>query len=105
MLERAFQNPGEDFHVAVRMRGETAAGRHDVLIDDAQRTKLRVIGVVVLVERERKARIEPRDFVVAALLGWTNFNHGVLPVRPDMSRGGLWARPCCRFRGLTLGCA
>src|ERR1700728_2472548 len=105
MLERAFQNPGEDFHVAVRMRGETTAGRHDVLIDHPQRTKLRVVRVVVLVERECEARIEPRNLVVAALFRWTNFDHGVLQLPPDISRGGLWARPCCEFRILAIRCA
>ena len=81
VLERAFENPREDFHVAMRMRRETAAGRDNILIDHTQGAELRVLGIVVLVEGKAEAGLEPRKLVVAALFRRSNVDHLVAPGR------------------------
>src|SRR5688572_30445729 len=50
MLQRAAQHIGDDLHVAMRVREKTAAARHHVIVDDAQRTKTHVLRVVVIGE-------------------------------------------------------
>ena len=50
MFQGAFENPRENLHVAVRMHRKTLGRCDHVLIDNAQRTKLHVVGIVVAVE-------------------------------------------------------
>src|SRR5690348_5172048 len=50
MFQRAFENPGENLHVAVRMHRKTLGRLDHVLIDNAQRTELHMLGIVVTVE-------------------------------------------------------
>ena len=52
MLDRAFQNIGEDLHVAVRMLAKARCGRDAVLVDDAQCAEAHVRWIVVLVKRK-----------------------------------------------------
>src|ERR1700691_2463156 len=79
MLEGALENPRENFHIAMRMHAETLAGRDDILIEDAKRSKLDMGWIVVLVERKCESRIEPRNLVVPALFTGANLNHGLPP--------------------------
>src|SRR5215217_98030 len=79
MLERAFENVGDDFHVAVPMRRKTAAGSHEVFIDYAQRAKAHVAGIVVLVERKRVISVEPPMIEVPAFFCFSNTDHGYTP--------------------------
>src|SRR5580658_771509 len=50
VLEGAFENVGDDLHVAMPMRRETGAGADAVFIDDAQRAKSHLCWVVVVAE-------------------------------------------------------
>jgi len=68
VLERAFEDIGDDFHVAVRMRRETFARRHTILVDDAQRGKAHVPRVVIIGEGKRMPGVEPAVIGVAAVL-------------------------------------
>jgi hypothetical protein len=45
--ELALQHPGDDLHVAVRVRAEPSARAHDVVVVDDQQPVPRVVGVVV----------------------------------------------------------
>ena len=62
VLERAFKDIGDDLHVAVRMRGESAARRHAVVIDDAQRAETHVLRVVIVPERKTVLAVKPTEF-------------------------------------------
>ena len=64
--ERAVEHPGDDLHVAVRMRAEAAAGRDHVVVQYEQQTVVRVVRVVVLAEAEAVPRVEPRDLGMEA---------------------------------------
>ena len=79
MLQRAVDDPGEDLHVFVGVHAEAFAGRDDVFVQDAQRAKLNVLRVEILVERKSEMRIEPVHLVAAALVTWSDLNHGVAP--------------------------
>ena len=68
MLECAFEDIGDDLHVAVRMRRESPARRHAVVIDDAQRAESHVLWVVVVPEGKTVLAIEPTKVRPAALL-------------------------------------
>ena len=50
MLQRAIENIGDDFHVAVRMGGEAAARRDPVLVDHPERPESHVVLIVVISE-------------------------------------------------------
>ena len=50
VLEGARQHPGEDLHVAVRVRPEAGAGGDAVIVDDAQRAEAHVAWVLVAPE-------------------------------------------------------
>ena len=69
VLERAVEHPGDDLHVAVRVHAEAAAGRHDVVVEDAQQPVVGVPRVVELAEAEAVPRIEPVDPGVEPLRG------------------------------------
>src|ERR1700690_598297 len=75
MLDRTIENPGEDFHVAMRMHSETLTGRDDVFIQNAQRAELHMLRVVILIERKCEMRVEPRKLVAPALFTGSNLNH------------------------------
>src|ERR1700733_12698457 len=59
VLKRAFENVGDNFHVPMRVRGERSAGSNVVLVDDPQRMKAHPCGIVILVEGESVAGVEP----------------------------------------------
>lgn len=69
VLEGAFDDVGEDFHVAMGMGGEAAAGGDVVLVDDAEAAEAHVRGVVVVGKGEGVAGLEPAVVGVAALGG------------------------------------
>jgi hypothetical protein len=53
VFQRAAQNIGDDFHVAVRMRAKAAAARDGVVVDHPQRAETHVTVVVVIGKRKR----------------------------------------------------
>src|SRR5690606_11536991 len=61
-----------DLHVAVRVLAEALAGRDPVVVDDAERAEAHVVGVVVIREGERVARVEPPVVRVPSLLAASN---------------------------------
>src|ERR1700735_2245153 len=50
MLERAFEDVGDDLHVAMPMRGKSCCRAHAILIDDPQRAKSHLLLIVVIAE-------------------------------------------------------
>lgn len=65
VLEGTLDDVGEDFHVAVRVGGETAAGSDVVFVDDAKAAEAHVSGVVVVGEGEGVMGFEPAMVGVA----------------------------------------
>ena len=61
MLNGAFQNVGDDLHVAMGMRRETLAAGDAVLIDDAQSAEAHMVAVVVFAERPHLAASRPKQ--------------------------------------------
>src|SRR5574340_1021338 len=57
--ERPFQHITDDFHVAVAVCAETAAGLDGIIVDDAQGTKLDMFGIIVIRERKAVPGIQP----------------------------------------------
>src|SRR5437867_4364673 len=72
MLERAFQNVSDDFHVTMRVHGKTLIGRDAIFIDDPQSSKVHVRRIVILIERESVESIQPSVIEVAAVFGFAN---------------------------------
>src|SRR5208282_6030506 len=88
VFERAFENVGDDLHVAMPMGGETRAGADAILVDYAQRAKSHLAGVVVVAERESVAAVEPVDFRASAVGGpaWSyHRRRGLRLLRPPVS--------------------
>src|SRR6266481_7393705 len=50
MLERAFENVGDNLHIAMPMRRESRAGANSILVDYPQRAKPTLRGVVIFAE-------------------------------------------------------
>ena len=50
VLQRSLENIGDDFHVAMGMRGKTVARQHPVFIDDPQGPESHVLRVVIIRE-------------------------------------------------------
>src|SRR5262249_30441252 len=69
MLQPAGKNVGDDFHVAVRVSAESAAGSNLVVVQNPQGTESHVLGVVVPRERKGVIRVQPAMLGVAALIG------------------------------------
>ena len=77
MLERTFQDIGDDLHVAVTMCGEAVAGTHEVFVDNPQATKTHEAGIVVLVERKGVISVQPTVVEVAAFICFADIDHDV----------------------------
>ena len=73
--QRAFENIGDDFHVTMRMRGETATPGDAVVIHDPQGAELDMLRVVIIGERESEAAVEPTVVGMAALVAFADKNH------------------------------
>lgn len=63
------EDVGKNFHIPVRVGWEAAAGCHAVIIDDAQRAKSHVGGIVVIREGKGVVAIKPAVVGVSALVG------------------------------------
>src|SRR4030095_8579939 len=75
MFQGPLQNVGDNFHVAMSMRGKAMACLNKVFIDYAKRTKARVLWVVILAKGEAVISIEPAKIEMAALFSFANCNH------------------------------
>lgn len=77
--DRAFTDIGDDFHVPVRVRRETAASRNQVVVPDSQVAPVHTGGVVVLGKREMVMGIEPAVVGVAEAFEGSQLQHGRAP--------------------------
>src|SRR6266700_27199 len=85
VLERAFEDPGDDLHVAVAMGAEALARLDAVVVDDTKRAKSHVLRVVIGGEREGVIRVEPSVIEMPALGGRAQRHHGDLIIAPRAS--------------------
>jgi hypothetical protein len=75
VLEGTIEDVGEDLHVAVRVGGEAAAGGDAVLVDDPELAKAHMVGIVVVPERERVARVQPPEVEPPTVLRFPYDDH------------------------------
>ena len=68
----------DDLHVPVAVRAETLPRLDPVLVDYPQHAEAHVPRVVVVVEREGVAGVEPAVLTVAPLAGGSDGDHGAL---------------------------
>src|ERR1019366_5523884 len=76
VLQLPFDHVGDDLHVPVGMRPETAAARNAIVVDHAQGTEAHVAGIVVVGKRETKTGVEPAVVGVAAFVSRSEDDHG-----------------------------
>src|SRR5262249_31745452 len=72
MRKASRQDVGDDFHVAMSMGSEAGPRRYPVVVDNPQRTKARLLRIVVVTEGKRVAAIEPIKASCAALAAVSN---------------------------------
>ena len=77
MFEFAFEDVGDDLHVAVRMRWEAVIRRDPIFVDDAQRTESHPFRIPVIVEAEGVMRLQPAVISAPAFVASSDLNHGV----------------------------
>ena len=75
VLQRAVEDVGDDLHVTVAVRIESAGGLDPVLVDDAQGSEAHEARIVVVAERERVAAVQPAEVRAAAICRSTNIQH------------------------------
>ena len=68
MLQRAFDDVGDDFHVAMRMRAEALAGRNEILVNDPQGAEIDLLRIVIIGKAEGVITVEPAMIGVARVL-------------------------------------
>src|SRR5205823_5710801 len=72
---RAGADIGHDFHVAVRVRWETALRGDRVVVPDADWAPAHALGVVIIGEGEMVAGVEPTVFGVAEAVEGADVDH------------------------------
>src|SRR5208282_6408591 len=98
VFERAFENVGDDLHVAMPMGRETRAGADAILVDYAQRAKSHLAGIVVVAKRESVAAVEPVDLCASAVGGPARSYHRGRDLRPRRPPGSSsCGSACARF--------
>ncbi len=75
VLQGAVDNIGHDFHFTMRMEWKSACGRHDIVIENAQRAKIHICRVMVMVERKMPMCVKPICFSMVALICADRFDH------------------------------
>src|SRR5262249_27259848 len=79
MFKGALEHVGDDFHVAMRMRGKPVARLDAIFVDHAQAAEAHEPRIVIVAERKCVVRIEPAIVGMAALPGRSYLNHCLLP--------------------------
>ncbi len=74
VLERSFQNVGDDLHISMRMCPKTLRRGNAILINDPQGSESHVVPVMVGVEGERVVSVEPAVVGMAPLVSMTDCN-------------------------------
>jgi hypothetical protein len=78
MLQRTFEDIGDDLHVPVSVRLETSTRPNAILVDHAQDTEAHMLRIVILAEGEGMPAVEPTEVGYAACFGRTNVDrHGL----------------------------
>jgi hypothetical protein len=83
VLQLAFENVGDDFHVAMRMRGKSSVGRDPIFVDDAQRAESHPLRIPIIAKAEGVMSFEPAVVSATTFLAGTNLNHGVSPFQVE----------------------
>src|SRR5258706_3013351 len=90
VLQRAAEDVGDDFHVAMRMLSKTHARHYQVVIDDAQAAEARPLRIVIVREAESVITVKPPVFGVAPFVSFSYFHHeSKVPQEPRTGE-----RPC-----------
>ena len=76
VLQRAAEDVGYDFHVAMRMRSETLSRHHEIIVDDAQAAEAHPLRVVIIREAESVIRVQPAVFGMPSFVCFSYFHHG-----------------------------
>jgi hypothetical protein len=74
------RNIRDNLHLAVRVRGKTAARRNAVFIDDSEFTEAHVLWIIVVAEGARMTAVKPTEFRRSALIARAFSYHCVLLV-------------------------
>lgn len=77
VLKGATQDVRDDFHVAMRVGGETAAAGDDVVVDHPEGTESHVVRGVVVSEGKGVGSLEPAMIGLAAVRGASESDSGV----------------------------
>src|SRR6266513_6455346 len=107
VLERAFEDIGNDLHVAMSMSPEALAWADPVFIDHPQCPEAHLLWIVIVAERERVPAVEPPEIGSPTFCRVSYADHSTprnkfsadvhrLPVRHAGHCGCLWFRACCR---------
>src|ERR1700691_1140846 len=80
VLEFAFENIGDDFHIAMRMRRKSSVGRDPIFVDHPQRAESHPLGIPIFAETEGVMRLEPAVVSAASFVSRPNLNHSYLRV-------------------------
>src|ERR1019366_5128590 len=75
VLKLARQDIGNDLHIVMGMRRETAAGRNPIFIDHAQRAEAHPLRIGVIVKTESMARLQPAVVAAATLIARSDGHH------------------------------
>src|SRR5262249_13915633 len=75
----AAQYHGDYFHFAMGMRREALARLHNVVIEYSQRAKLKVRGVVIVVEREQPVSLQPSQIGEMTFARFDPSDHACTP--------------------------
>src|SRR5262245_49866150 len=75
VFERPVQDIGDNLHVPVAVHPKSLTGCNPVVVDNPQRTKPHVSGIVVICKREAVVGVEPAMVEVAPLGSFAYLNH------------------------------
>ena len=78
VLYGALQHAGEDLHIGVRVGGESATRRNQILIDHPQYRVPHPLRVIVVTEGETVARVQPAKVGLAPRFCGSQLHHGLL---------------------------
>ena len=77
MFELAAEHVGDDLHVAVWVRPEALPRLHRVVVEDAQRAPVEVLGIVVAGKAVRMVRLEPAEVEEGPVTGTLHGEDGL----------------------------
>ena len=75
MRQGAFENVGDDLHVLVPVRPKALARLHPILIDNPQYPEAHILWVVVVIEGEGVAGVQPAKIAAATFIAGSNGDH------------------------------